>query len=128
MHDLRLVGLIEGEAAKLSPHGSEVWALFESAAELNEPGAPELVAALPDLERRRRALSRRDSYTIKRLIKLHKGRVMANALEDGCSDGRFASEWRWRTVIEAAYWKDEEAGYPVDLDMTGEDALRRLVV
>ena len=127
MDDLQLVALIEDEAAKLSPQGSEVWGLFESAAELNEPGAPELMAALPDLERRWQGLSRRDSYVIKRLIKLHKGRILANALEDDCSDGRFASEWRWRAVVEAACWKDKEAGYPVDLDMTGEDAARRLI-
>ena len=51
MDAVQLVELIESEAKKLSAHGSEIWVSAESTAELNTPGAPEVDAALHDLEK-----------------------------------------------------------------------------
>lgn len=127
MDDLVLVGIMEAEAGKLSPAGSDTWAVVESAAELNPPGSPEFNAALPDLARQIRGLSRHDSGVIRRLIKLYPERKNANDLEEKCKEGWFAKEWRRRAVIEAARRKDQQEGRSVNLDMTVEEAVRTLV-
>jgi hypothetical protein len=123
---VQLVELIESEAKKLSAHSSEIWVSAESTAELNTPGAPEVDAALHDLRKEFQSLGTPDFYTIRRLIKLNKARIGANELEKRCDDARFASAWRWRGVIEAAQLKDQEAGRPIELDMTGSEALNKL--
>ena len=127
MDDLALVEIMEAEAGKLSPEAKEVWEAAEGAAELNEQGSPEFMATLPDLARRRDALSAGERAAVSRLIKLAKERKDANDLEETCSEGWFAREWRRRAVVDVARRKDRQEGCPVDLDMTVEDAVRTLV-
>jgi hypothetical protein len=124
--DLQLIQVIENETDKLSAEGKEVWKLMESSAELNESGSQEFTATLSGLQEQQRSLSSQDRYTIKRLIKLTLARKTSNSLEESCADKSFASDMRWRGIIEAAQWKDKEAGRHIDLDMTVPDALSKL--
>lgn len=127
MDDLKLVEVIETEVRQLSDEGQETWATIESAAELNEPGSPEFMATLPDLEQKRNGLSREDRHAIQRLIKLHKECKDANELEKACSDPWFASEWRQRAIVRTAQRKDQQEGRSIDRDMTTVDAIRKLI-
>ncbi len=122
---LELVELIEGEVAKLSPQGRELWEMLELAAE----GASEQAA--PPQNPETRALFKRISEelppeeqgVIERLIELSVGLEGSDIAE---RQGRTGERQRNRAVILAAGIMDRIAGLQTEPYGTPEEAVARL--
>ena len=122
---LELVELIEGEVAKLSPQGRDLWEMLELAAE----DASE--QATPPPNPKTRAVFRRISEElppeeqgiIERLIELSVGLEGSDVAE---GQGRTGERQRNRAVILAAGIKDRTAGLQTEPYGTPEEAVSRL--
>jgi len=119
---ITLVELIEGETAKLSPRGRELWEEMEALVELSpeeqdtrneRANVVARMVALPPLEQR----------TLDRLMELRAGLYESDKLEES---GESGVGHRVRSVILAASLKDRSEGRQVDPDMTVEQAITRL--
>jgi hypothetical protein len=125
LDELRLIELIEGEAARLAPEGRELWEeweslVVESASELESRMAREY-----EVTERIFGLPVAEQAVIGRLTELLAG--LRNA-EEAEGRGESGEEHRIRGVIRAAMLKDREEGRTIDPSMTLDRALARLKV
>jgi hypothetical protein len=122
---LELVELIEGEAAKLSPRGRDLWEMLELAAE----DASEQATPLPRsktravLKRISEELPPEEQGIIERIIELSVGLEGSDVAE---RQGRTGERQRNRAVILAAGIKDRIAGLQTEPYGTPEEAIARL--
>jgi hypothetical protein len=121
-----LVDLIEGETAKLSPRGRELWEELEPLVELSSEEHNTLAEQLQraDIDNRMDDLPQPEQATLDRLIMLYEGLYKTDEAE---KRGEETGEGvRDRYVIWAAGLKDRSEGRQVDPDMTVEQAVARL--
>jgi hypothetical protein len=119
---LRLIELIEGEAARLSPEGRELWEQWEFLVE----SAPELESRMAreyEIMERIFGLPLAEQVVTSRLAELLAG--LRNA-EEAEGRGESGEEHRIRGVIQAAMLKDREEGRTIDPGMTLDQAIARL--
>jgi hypothetical protein len=119
---LRLIELMEGEAAKLSPEGRELWEEWEF-----------MVQAAPDLETRMSReyeiveqifeLPASEQIATTRLVEMLRGLRASEAAENQGAPGE---KHRVQVVINAAILKDQEEGRTADPSLTLDQALARL--
>ncbi len=110
MDKLRLIELIEGEAARLSPEGRELWEEWEFLVE----SAPELESRMAreyEIMERIFGLPLSEQVVTSRLAELLAG--LRNA-EEAEGRGESGEEHRMRGVIQAAMLKDREEGRTID--------------
>ena len=122
MDRITLVELIEGETAKLSPRGRELWEEMETLVELS----PEEQASsheMTDIVNRMVLLSPHEQGVLDRLMELRAGLYESDKREER---GESGEGYRVRSVILAAQSKDRSEGRQVDPDMTVEQAVARL--
>ena len=122
MDRITLVELIEGETAKLSPRGRELWEEMETLVELS----PEEQASsheMTDIVNRMVLLSPHEQGVLDKLMELHAGLYESDKREER---GESGEGYRVRSVILAAQSKDRSEGRQVDPDMTVEQAVARL--
>lgn len=126
---LQLVELIEGEAAKLSPRGRELWERLELHIESSAPeeATPE---TLPPLSREQVEISQRmaelpwpEQGILERLMELLDGLHSSDYAE---RRGQPGEPRRNMAVIVAAGIKDRSEGRLINPDMTPEQAAARL--
>ena len=129
MDRLELVELIEGEAAKLSSRGRELWEALEL---MLESSAPEEAtpATIPPPEAGEAAiiyqmaeLSETEQGILERLMELMAGLHGSDHAE---SRGQPEEPPRNQAAILAAGLKDRREGRQIDPDMTPERAVARL--
>ena len=122
MDRIRLIELMEDEAARLSPEGRELWEewefLVESAPELESRMAREYEITEQIFE-----LPIPEQIVISRLAELLAGLRRSDEAE---GRGESGEEHRVRDVIQAAWLKDQEEGRTIDPDMTLDQAVARL--
>jgi hypothetical protein len=119
---IRLIELMEGEAARLSPEGRELWEEWEFLVE----SAPELESRMVreyEITERIFDLPVPEQVVISRLAELLAGLREADEAERRGGSGE---EIRVRGVIQAAWLKDQEEGRTVDPNMTLDQAVTRL--
>ena len=122
---LELVELVEGEVAKLSPQGRDLWEMLELAAE----DASERATPPPDpttravFKRISEELPPEEQGIVERLIELSVGLEGSDVAE---SQGRTGERQRNRAVILAAGIKDRTAGLQTEPYGTPEEAVARL--
>jgi hypothetical protein len=117
-----LVELIEGETARLSPRGRELWEDMETLVELR----PEEQASLHekmDMVNRMVLLPPLEQGVIDRLMELRAGLYESDKREER---GESGEGYRVRSVILAAKSKDRSEGRQIDPDMSAEQAVARL--
>ena len=126
---LTLVELIEGEVAKLSPRGRDLWERLELHTELTAPeeATPETIGP-PDREQVEVAnlmaeLPWQEQGILDRLMELSAGLHSSDYAE---RRGRPGEPIRNRAVIVAAGIKDRHEGRQIDPDMPPERAVVRL--
>jgi len=119
---IRLIELMEDEAARLSPEGRQLWEewefLVESAPELESRMAREYEIAERIFE-----LPAPEQIVISRLAELLTGLRKSDEAE---GRGESGEEHRVRGLIHAAWLKDQEEGRTIDPDMTLDQAVARL--
>ena len=126
MDRLKLVELIEEQAARLSPAGQELWLRFEQLVETSQPGddTEAIDAAIEEKMRSTLDLPAADRVIWPVLLELVFGLRASDYGED-----RWGAEWgpqyRTATVIKAAQEKARAEGRPVVPD-TLDDALALL--
>jgi hypothetical protein len=117
-----LIELMEGEAAKLSPEGREMWEEWE----FMEHTAPDLETRMAreyEITERIFELPVPQQIAIARLVEMLKGLCSADKAEDAGEDGE---KHLIQAVINAAILKDREEGRMVDPYMTIDQAITRL--
>jgi|SRR5215210_1603023 len=123
-----LIELIEGEDAKLSLAGRELWeklelmvqsAPEEATSATTPPPPPEQVEAIE----RMAALPEFEQGVLERLMELHRGLYSSDYAEN---HGQPGEPRRNLAVIVAAGLKDRREGRQIDPDMTPERAALRL--
>jgi hypothetical protein len=126
---IELVELIEGEVAKLSPRGLELWERLELHVEATAPedATPETLTP-PDREQleladRMAELPRAEQSILERLMELLAGLRSSDFAE---SRGRPGEQHRNMAVIVAAGIKDRSEGRQINPDTTPEQAAARL--
>jgi hypothetical protein len=124
-----LVELVEGEAAKLSPRGRELWERLELRGEITalEEATPETLPP-PDTEElevfeRMAELPVQEQGVLERLMELLAGLRSSDRAE---AHGRPSDRLRNLAVIVAVGLKDRREGRQIDPDMTPERAVARL--
>ena len=124
-----VVELIEGEAAKLSPRGRELWERLELHGEITalEEATPETLPP-PDTEQlevfeRMAELPVQEQGVLERLMELLAGLRSSDRAE---AHGRPSEARRNMAVIVAVGLKDRREGRQIDPDMTPERAVARL--
>ena len=126
---LELVELIEGEVAKLSPQGRELWERLELYTETSAPeeAAPETLAppAPEEVEviERMPELPEQEQGILEALMELLAGLRSSDYAEN---QGQPGEPRRNQAVILAAGLKDRREGRQIDPDMTPERAAARL--
>ncbi len=119
---IRLIELMEDEAARLSPEVRQLWEewefLVESAPELESRMAREYEIAERIFE-----LPVPEQTVISRLAELLTGLRKSDEAE---GRGESGEEHRVRGLIHAAWLKDQEEGRMIDPDMTLDQAVARL--
>lgn len=122
MDKIRLIELMENEAARLSPEGRQLWEewefLVESAPELESRMAREYEIAERIFE-----LPVPEQIVISRLAELLTGLRKSDEAE---GRGESGEGHRVRGLIHAAWLKDQEEGRTIDPDMTLDQAVARL--
>ena len=124
-----LIGLIEGEDAKLSPAGRQLWEKLELSVEATAPEestpatTPPPTAEEVEVIERMAELPEPERGIIERLMELHAGLRSSDFAE---SRGRPGEPIRNKAVILAAVLKDRSEGRMMDPDMTPERAAARL--
>ena len=122
MDRIRLIELMEGEAARLSPEGRELWEEWEFLME----SAPELESRMVreyEITERIFDLPVPEQVAISRLAELLAGLRKSDEAEGRGGSGE---SHRARGVIQAAWLKDQEEGRTIDPDMTLDQAVTRL--
>ena len=122
MDEIVLVELIEGETAKLSPRGKELWEELEALAELT-PEEQNTTGQQADIVNRMADLPQPEQATLDRLNVLYQGLYESDEAE---KRGESGEGHRDRYVIWAAGLKDISEGGQADPDMTVEQAVARL--
>lgn len=122
MDRIRLIELMEGEVARLSSEGRELWEEWEFLME----SAPELESRMVreyEITERIFDLPVPEQVAISRLAELLAGLRKSDEAE---GRGESVEEPRVRGVIQAAWLKDQEEGRTIDPDMTLDQAVTRL--
>lgn len=129
MDRLELVELIEGETAKLSPKGRELWETLELTVESTAPEEA-TPATLPpptpeeaEIVERMAELPDSEQGIIERLMELLAGLRSSDYAE---THGQPSEPRRNQAVILAAGLRDGREGQQIDPDMTPELAVARL--
>jgi hypothetical protein len=122
---LELVELIEGEVAKLSPQGRDLWEMLELAAEdaSEQATPPPKTKTRAVFKRISEELPLKEQGIIERLIELSVGLEGSDIVE---SQGRTGQRQRNRAVILAAGIKDRAGGLQTEPYGTPEEAVARL--
>jgi hypothetical protein len=119
-----LIELVEGEEARLSPEGRELWEELELVREsLPDPADESRMAREYDIMERIFELPVPEQFVISRLAELMAG---LRDSEEAERRGESGEEHRVRGVIHAAWLKDREEGRTVNPNMTLEPAIARL--
>jgi hypothetical protein len=119
---IRLIELIEAEAARLSPEGRELWEEWEFLVE-SAPGLESRMAREYEISERIFELPVPEQGLIGRLAELLAGLRESDQAE---VRGESGEEHRVRGVINAAWLKDREEGQAIDPDMMLDQAIARL--
>ncbi len=122
MDRLRLVELIEGEAAKLSPAGKELWEELEVLVEISPP-EEDMMLQQARIAERMSYLPPPDQIAINLLTELHAGLYESYDAERRGESGEVPRD---QSVIRAAMLKDRDEGRQVDPYRTLEQAIARL--
>jgi hypothetical protein len=122
---LELVELIEGEVAKLSPRGRDLWEMLELAAEdaSEQATPPRRSETRAVLKRISEELPPEEQGIIERIIELSVGLEGSDVAE---RQGNTGERQRNRAVILAAGIKDRIAGLQTEPYGTPEEAVARL--
>ena len=118
MNRNELAELLEGEAAKLSPEGKELWKEMEVLVELN-PEDGDTLSQQAGINNRTAILPSHERHAIERLTELYNS---DNVEEQGESGERH----RVQAALIAAGLKDVSEGRLADPEMTIGQALARL--
>jgi hypothetical protein len=119
---IRLIELMEGEVARLSPEGRKLWEEWEFLVE----SAPKLQSRMVreyEITERIFDLPVSEQVVISRLAELLAGLREADEAE---GRGESGEKHRVHGVIQAAWLKDQEEGRTIDPDMTLDQAVTRL--
>jgi hypothetical protein len=119
---IRLIELMEDEAARLSSEGRQLWEEWEFLVE----SAPELESRMAreyEITERIFELPVPEQTIISRLAELLTGLRKSDEAE---GRGESGEEHRVRGVIHAAWIKDQGEGRTIDPDMTLDQAVARL--
>jgi hypothetical protein len=119
---LVLVELIEGETAKLSPKGKELWEEMEVLVELSSEGQ-NIQSHQVEISNQMVELPLHDQHVIKRVYELVAGLYDSDKVEE---QGESGERRRDQAAVLAASLKDKDEGRQIDPDMTPEQAVARL--
>lgn len=124
MNRLRLIELIEGEMARLSEEGRELWEELEFLREsIPDPADENRTAQEYEIMERIFELPMAEQFATSRLAEL----VGAlRAAEEAQRRGESGDEHRARGVINAAMLWDRQEGRPVNPEITLDGAIARL--
>jgi hypothetical protein len=121
---VRLIELVEGQAARLSPEGRELWEELEFLREsIPDPADESRMAREYDIMERIFELPMPEQFVASRLAELVAG---LRDSEEAERRGESGQEYRVRGVLNAAWLRDREEGRTVDPNMTLELAIARL--
>jgi hypothetical protein len=121
---VRFIELIEGEAARLSPEGRDLWEELEFIGEsIPDPADGDRMACEYHLMERIFELPMAEQFLVSRLAELV---AALRRSEETERRGEPGEEDRVRGVINAAMLKDREEGRRVDPNMTLDLAIARL--
>src|SRR5215212_1218876 len=124
MDSVRLIELIEGETARLSPEGRGLWEELEFLREsIPDPEEESRMAREYDIMERIFALPMPEQFITSRLAELMSGLRRAEQAE---RRGESGDEHRIRGVINAAWLKDRQEGRTIDPNTTLDQAIARL--
>ena len=124
MEELRLVELIEAQAAQLSPEAKVLWEQLELLREtFADPADQSRMAGEYEIMERIFELPMAEQFATSRLAELVGG---LRAAEEARRRGESGDEYRVRSVINAAMLMDRQEGRPIDQHMTLERAIARL--
>ena len=117
-----LVELLEGEAAKLSPEGKELWKEMEVLVEL-DPEDEDTLSQQAEINNRTAIFPPHERHALERLTELRAGLYNSDDVEE---QGESGERHRVQAVLVAAGLKDVSEGRLADPEMTVEQALGRL--
>ncbi len=124
MDRIRLIELIEGQAARLSAEGRDLWEELEFLREsIPDPEEPSRMACEYDIMERIFELPLPEQFLTSRLAELV---AALRGAEEAERHGEPGDDHRARGVINAAMLKDREQGRPIDARMTLGRAVARL--
>jgi hypothetical protein len=122
MDRITLVELIEGETARLSPRGRELWEEMEALVDLN-PEEQDTSSLQANIVNRVVGLPQPEQDTLDRLMELRAGLYESDKAEER---GESGERYRVRSVIVAAGNKARSEGRQADPPMTVGQAIARL--
>ena len=117
-----LVELLEGEAAKLSPEGKQLWKEMEVLVEL-DPEDEDTLSQQEEINNRTAILPPNERHALERLTELRAGLYNSDNVEE---QGESGEGHRVQAALIAAALKDVSEGRLADPEMTVEQALARL--
>jgi predicted transcriptional regulator len=117
-----LAELLEGEAAKLSPEGKELWKEMEVLVELN-PEDGDTLSQQAEINNRTAILPSHERHALERLTELRAGLYNSDNVEE---QGESGERHRVQAALIAAGLKDVSEGRLADPEMTIGQALARL--
>ena len=117
-----LVELLEGEAAKLSPEGKELWKEMEVLVQL-DPEDEDTLSQQEEINNRTAILPPLERHALERLTELRAGLYNSDKVEE---QGESGERHRVQAALIAAALKDVSEGRLADPEMTVEQALARL--
>jgi len=117
-----LVELLEGEAAKLSPEGKQLWKEMEVLEEL-DPEDEDTLSQRAEINNRTAILPPNERHALERLTELRAGLYNSDGVEE---QGESGESHRVQAALIAAGLKDVSEGRLADPEMTVEQALGRL--
>ena len=124
MDRIRFIELIDGETARLSPEGRELWEELEFIREsIPDPADESRMVHEYDIMERIFELPMPEQFVTSRLAEMV---AALRRSEEAERRGKPGEEDRVRGVINAAILKDREEGRKVDPNMTLERAIARL--
>jgi hypothetical protein len=124
LEELRLIKLIEAQAAQLSQEAKDLWEQLELLREtFPDPANQSRMASEYEIMERIFELPIAEQFATSRLAELVGG---LRAAEDARRRGESEDEHRVRGVINAAMLKDRQEGRSIDPHMTLEQAVARV--
>jgi len=117
-----LVELLEGEAAKLSPEGKELWKEMGVLVEL-DPEDEDTLSQQAEINNRTAIFPPHERHALERLTELRAGLYNSDGVEE---QGESGERHRVQAVLIAAGLKDVSEGRLADPEMTVGQALVRL--